>query len=330
MQRVRCAAPFIFSMTNEEKTQRFRALVEEYLKAQRFEEAIAFYRQLIDLNPGDDSYRLGLAWAYHDCGKADQAVACFEQVFEKELRRPIFTGFAFDELVRIYKESKKYDRLVDVCERAMAAQPEDIALLGELGDAYLKAGRAGDAVSIFEKMTAMEPDAEVFFCSLGQARIMNHDFVGGEAAYRRAAAIDPAEAGSFFGRMAHVYHDAGQLEKAEEAFREGLTEHSGDPMLLMGLGDVLIQQGKLKEGSAAYERTIELNRDAAGVYLNRLGHTLARAHCHLEAVGAFKKAIAHDPQNPFYYMALSESYQSLGDLEMAAEALRQAQRVNHK
>lgn len=303
-------------------------LVEECLNAQRFDEAIAFYRQLIELNPGDDSYRLGLAWAYHDCGKTDQAVACFEQIFERELQRRIFTGFAFDELVRIFKEGKRYDRLVDVCERAIAAQPEDIALLGELGDAYLKAGRAGDAVSIFEKMTAMEPDASPFFCSLGQARIMDHDFAGGEAAYRRAADIDPADAGSFYERMAQSFLQAGQEEKAEKAFRKALTEHSDDPMLLLGLGDVLIQQGKLKEGSATYQKIIQLNRDAAGVYLNRLGHTLARARYHQEAVGAFKQAIAHDPQNPFYYIALSESYQSLGDLEMAAEALRQAQRIN--
>jgi len=314
-------------MTSEEKTERYRALVEECLKAQRFEEAISFYRKLIDLNPGDDSYRVGLAWAYHDSGQKDQAVACFELVFEKELRGRIFTGFAFDELVRIFKENKKYDRLVDVCERAAAAQPEDIALLGELGDAYLKAGRASDAVDVFEKMTAMEPEASAFFCSLGQARIMNHDFVGGEAAYRRAAAIDPDKAGSFLGRMAHVYQDAGRLEEAEEALRQGLDEHSGDPMLLMGLGDVLIRQGKLEEGSAVYERLLELDRKSAGVYLNRLGHTLARAHCHREAVSAFKRAIAHDPKNPFYYMALCESYHSLGDTEAAAEALRLDKRI---
>ena len=102
-------------MTNEEKTKRCQALVEECLKAKRFEEAIALYRQLINLNPADDSYRLGLAWTYHDCGNADQAVACFEHVFEKELQRRIFTGFAFDELVRIFKENKKYDRLVEIC-----------------------------------------------------------------------------------------------------------------------------------------------------------------------------------------------------------------------
>jgi tetratricopeptide (TPR) repeat protein len=325
---VRRTAPFIFSMTNEEKTQRYRTLVEEYLKAQRFEEAITFYRQLIDLNPGDDSYRMGLAWAYHDSGKAEQAIVCFEQIFEKELRRRIFTGFAFDELVRIFKENKNFDRLVDVCERAAAAQPEDIALLGELGDAYIKAGRPGDAVRIFEKMTAMEPDASAFFCSLGQARIMNSDFTGGEAAYGLAMSIDPDKAGSFFSRMAHVYLDAGQMEKAEEAFRQGLAEHKGETLLLMGLGDVLIQQGKLSEGSAVYERIAEQDHNAAGVYLNRLGHTLARAHYHHEAVGVFKKAIALDAQNPFYHIALSESYQSLGNTEAAAEALRQAQRIN--
>lgn len=314
-------------MTNEEKTQRYRTLVEECLKAQRFEEAIAFYRRLIDLNPGDDSYRVGLAWAYHDSGQQEQAVACFEQVFEKELRGRIFTGFAFDELVRIFKENKKFDRLVDICERAVAAQPEDIALLGELGDAYLRAGRAGDAVSIFEKMTVMEPDASAFFCSLGQAHIMNHDFTGGEAAYRRAAAIDPDKARLFLGRMAHVYQDAGLLGKAEEVLRQGLAGHGGDPVLLLGLGDVLIRQGKLEEGSAVYERVMELDRNAAGVYLNRLGHTLARAHCHREAVSAFKRAIAHDPQNPFYYIAICESCHALGDLETAADALEQVQRI---
>lgn len=314
-------------MTNEGKTERYRALVEECLKAQRFEEAITFYRQLIDLNPGDDSYRLGLAWAYHDSGRTEQAIACFEQVFEKELRGRIFTGFAFDELVRIFKENKKFDRLVDVCERAVAAQSEDIALLGELGDAYLKAGRPGGAVRIFEKMTAMEPDASAFLCSLGQARIMNHDFADGEAAYRRATAIDPDKAGSFFSRMAHVYLDAGQMEKAEEAFRQGLAERKDDPMLLMGLGDVLIQQGKLSEGAVVYERIMELDPNAAGVYLNRMGHTLARAHYHHEAVGVFKKAIALDAQNPFYHIALSESYQSLGNPEAAAEALRQAEKI---
>jgi len=240
-------------MTNEEKTERCRELVEACLKTNRFDEAIPLYRQLIDLNPCDDSYRLGLAWAYHDSGRSEEAVSCFEQLFEIELERRVFTGFAFDELVRIYKEIDKLDCLVHVCERAVAAQPEDIALLGELGNAYLKAGRAADAVHIFRKMTTMEPEDPVFFCSLGEALIMSGNFVEADIAYRRAAAIDPDESGSFYNKMAYVFLQADQPEKAEQAFRQGLAERSNDPMLQSGLGDVLIQQGKWDEGSAVYE-----------------------------------------------------------------------------
>jgi tetratricopeptide (TPR) repeat protein len=312
------------TMTNEEKTQRYQALVEECLIAKRFEEAIALYRRLIDLNPGDDSWRMGLAWACHDSGKTEQAVACFEHLFEKELARQTFTGFAFDELVRIFKESKKYDCLVDVCERAAAVQPDDLAVLGELGDAYLKAGRPGDAVRIFESITEMAPDAPAFLFRLGQAHIGNHDFDCGEAAYRRATSLDGCETRSMFSRMAQSFIQAGRMDKAETALREGLAEHHDDPLLLSDLGDVLIQQGKLSEGWEAYEKIIAFDPSASGVYLNRLGHTLARARRHREAAAAFRRAVASDPQNPFYYLALAEACRALGDLDAAAEALRQA------
>jgi tetratricopeptide (TPR) repeat protein len=83
-------------MTHEEKTDRYQAMAEECMKAGRYGEAVIFYRKLIELNPGEDSFLVGLAWAYHDSGKIDLAVDCFEKVFEKELQRKIFTGFAFE------------------------------------------------------------------------------------------------------------------------------------------------------------------------------------------------------------------------------------------
>src|SRR5690606_7567099 len=98
------------SMDRGEKTDRYQALAEECMTAGRYEEAAIFYRKLIGLNPGEDSFLLILAWACHDAGRIDLAVDCFEQLYEKELRRKIFTGFAFDELVRIFKERADYGR----------------------------------------------------------------------------------------------------------------------------------------------------------------------------------------------------------------------------
>jgi tetratricopeptide (TPR) repeat protein len=314
-------------MTHNEKTERYQALAEECMKAERYEEAVIFYRKLVELNPGDDSFLVGLAWACHDSGKVDVAVDCFEKVFEKELRRKIFTGFAFDELVRIFKEGKEFDRLVRICERVIAAYPEDIALLGDLGEAYLKAGRPADAAVVYRKMTEMEPDASAFFCRLGHALVAMADFEQAEEAYRRAADIDPSEASAFYSRLAHAYLQAGQAARAERIYRQCLRERNDDPFLYLSLGDILIHRGELADGMAAYEKAAALNEGATGAYLNRLGNTLARANRHAEAVATFKKAIALEPTNTFYYLYLAESYRALGQTDRVAETVLQAESI---
>jgi tetratricopeptide (TPR) repeat protein len=316
-------------MNQDEKTDRYQELAEECMKAGRCDEAIVFYRKLIELNPGEDSFLLKLAWACHDAGRADLAMDCFEQVLEKELQRKIFTGFAFDELVRIFKESADYERLVQLCERVVAAYPDDIALLGDLGKAYLKAGRPTDAVGIYEKMTDLEPDASIFFCSLGDALVAAGEFNRAEDAYRRAAEIDPSEALPFYSRLAHVYRQAGQQPRAERIYRRCLRDHDEKTLLHLNLGDVLIDQGKLKEGIASYEKAMAHNEADAGVYLNRLGNSLARTGRHREAVETFKKAISREPTNAFYYLYLAESYRALGQTDRAEETVLQAQSIRN-
>jgi len=85
-------------------------LAEKLMQEKRYDEAVALYEELVRLNPGEDSHRLALAWAYKDSGRLDEAVALFEELLEKELSRKLFTGFAFDDLVKIFREEKQYDR----------------------------------------------------------------------------------------------------------------------------------------------------------------------------------------------------------------------------
>ena len=95
--------------------------------------------------PEEESVILMLSWAYYDSGNTEQAVKYLNLLLERELKRKVFTGFAFDELVRIYKQEKDFEKLVEICERAIAAQPEDVGLLTELGNAYLQSGEAKKA-----------------------------------------------------------------------------------------------------------------------------------------------------------------------------------------
>ncbi|MFA5180907.1 MAG: tetratricopeptide repeat protein [Syntrophales bacterium] len=278
---------------------------ERHLQRGEYRAAIDLYEKLIERHPGDDSFVLALAWAYHDGGFMDEAVGCFEKLLEKELQRKIFTGFAFDELVRIFKRDGHYDRLVMICERAMAAQPEDYALMGDLGEAYLKTGGIEKAVVVFRKMTDMEPEDATAFCRLGNALVALESFAEAEAAYERAAAIEPTAAGAYYSRLSEVYRQAGHHDLAVRALERCIRENADEPAYHLLVGDIMVAKGDIADAFIAYERAVKLRPNFTGAYFNRLGNTLSRFSQYEKAVTAFQKAITAEPDNPFYILYLN-------------------------
>jgi len=306
---------------NDNDLERERDLAEELLRQKKYDQAIAIYRKLAECHPGEDSFLLALAWAHHDSGDMAKAVEYFSLLLEKELKLRVFTGFAFDELVRIYTELAQFDHLIDICERAVAVQPEDIALLTELGSAYMKGGRYEQAAGIYRKMTGMEPDDSVFSCLLGDALIAMGQTAEGAAAYRRAVEIEPSGQASFLFRMANRLMDSGCYDLAEKAYAECTASRPDDPLYKCAWGDSLIKRAKIEEALNAYDQAVLLDPLSAGVYLNRLGNSLAKAGRHREATEAFGKAVARDPGNVIYRLHMAESCRSAGLFDEAARIL---------
>ncbi|HQK78893.1 MAG TPA: tetratricopeptide repeat protein [Syntrophales bacterium] len=298
-------------------SEELQILVEDYLVAGHCGEAIEILRRLVARHPGEDSFVLKLAWAYHDGGFLDEAVACFEALLEKELQRRIFTGFAFDELVRIYKREGRYDNLVAICERAMAAQPEDYALMGDLGDAYLKTGDVAKAVAVFRRMTELEPEDAMACCRLGNALAAGEEFDAAEAAYRRAGEIEPLSAAAYYGRLAVVYRDAGHIEAAVRMAALCIREDAAEPAHHLLAGELLLARGDIEAAVAAYETAMALRPEFTAAYCNRLGNALALANHHEKAVAAFQKAVTAEPQNPFYLLYLADAQRALEEKDNA-------------
>lgn len=294
---------------------------EEYLQAGHYQTAIDIYLKLVADYPEEESLLLALAWAYHDAGCQDKAIQCFEQLFDKELSRKVFTGFAYDELVRIYKTSGQYDRLVDVCARAAAAQPQDTALLGELGGAYLQAGRTREAREVCQRTIALEPDGASIYCLLGEAHLAAGEFTPAEKAYRRAAQIDPEAACSFFSRLAASYGRIGEHQREEKILRKCLKIIPLDPLYHCRMGDCLINQGQLSSAAAAYEKAMALSPVSADVFYHRWGNALAAAHYHHEAILVFRRGLEKGQHNPLQHLRIAESLAALGRSEMAAQVL---------
>jgi len=303
----------IEEMTDQTNTEQYERMAQLYMKEKRYPEAIAVYRQLIRMKPDMDSFVLCLAWALKDNGEVEEAVEQFEKLFRKELARKVFTGFAYDELVRLFRETRQYDRLVDVCERAVAVQKKDVHLRHTLGDAYLRAGRHAEALAIFEALAAEEPDMSVFHASVGGALIAAGRFDEAEASYRRAIENDfPGKEGMFLNKMGHAYMLAGAYGRAESAFRRATAASGEEPIYRCDLGDALVMLGRVEEAFQAYGEAVGVNPDFEGTYYFRLGNRLMKENRAPEAAEAFRRAGAADPANAFYTLSLAEALSACG------------------
>ncbi len=305
-----------------------RDLADDLLRKGRHAEAIPLYRKLVETFPEEESHLLALAWALHDSGSPEDAAACFEHLFRKELARKLVTGFAYEELVRIYREGKNHGGLISVCERAVAAQPEDIGLLKTLGDAYLTAESVTDALRVFEKLTALDRDAPENWCSLGNARLAAGDPGEAEAAYFRAAEIAPTDASAFFSRLADGLLRAGYPEKAQAAIERCLALNPDEPLYRMDLGDILVCREKPDAAADAYARAASLNPAAAGGAWYRLGTLLTKEGLHPSATEAFTKAVAAEPENTRYLLGLAASDAARGLTDLAGATLRLMETLN--
>ena len=277
------------------------------VRSGRHEEALILCHELKQAHPHEDSYVLALAWAYHDCGKKQEAIACFQELFEKELQQKVFSGFAFDELVRIYKENGCVDLLLDICERAVQkTRGNDFSLLGDLGDAYLRIGRWPDAVRIFERMIVLEPNLPSSYCLLGNAHVAMGELQKAQEAYLKAVDIEPERREVFLCRLAHIYSQAGYTTFAEDVLRTCLKE-TMSPLVCLELADILLGDSRYSEAECFLKQAICLDHTSQGVFYNRFGNRLAQLGRHEMAVSYFRQAMQMDPQNFFYQRNMETS-----------------------
>ncbi|OPY90059.1 MAG: cellulose synthase subunit BcsC [Syntrophaceae bacterium PtaU1.Bin231] len=277
----------------------------------RYREAAAIYRELVRSFPDDESHRLALAWAYYDAGETEEAVCSFEELFEREMSRNVFTGFAFDELARIFKGLRQYERLVRLCERVAAVQPDDAGLLAELGDAYLRAGRGEEAAGVFRRILALDPDDAQAWSLLGQALVASADLPGAKGAYAEAERIEPEGALSFMRRKAQALLEAGYLAGAEESFRRCL-EIGAEPLDLVSLAETLARRERLPEAWEACRKAAAMHPPSAGAFFHRLGLLLESLGKDAAAAGAFRQALGAEPGNSLYRLRLSASCRRAG------------------
>jgi tetratricopeptide (TPR) repeat protein len=257
-----------------------------------------------------------LSLAYYDDGDTKQAEKYLNVLLERELKRKVFTGFAFDELVRIYKQEKDFVKLVEICEKVVFAQPEDVGLLTELGSAYLQSGKAKETCDIYERLISMESDNPVFYSLWGEALFAAGLIKESEKAFIKAGEFDSEQSDYYFFKNAFLFQQAQKHEDAERLLNKCISVNSSNPLYYCSLGDSFISMGKIQNALEAYDRAIQYDNSRAASYYNRLGNSLMKTGNFSQAVDAFQSAIKYEPVW-HYYSNLASAYRGMGLTEQA-------------
>ena len=284
---------------------------DDLLKRGQYHEAIAGLEEIHGMYPEDESVLIRLAWASWDSENKERSIRYWEILLDRELQRSVFTGFAYDELVRIYKQEGNIEKLVALCEKAATVQPQDIGLLEELGKAYLLAGQSEKACDIFKTLTTMEADNPAFYCRLGEALMAAGKTEAGEEAYRAAGQIDPADADRYLFRVADLYLKGGHFNAARRILTRCLEMAPSNSFYHCSLGDVLVALNEPQDAFMEYEKACQYNRPHTAAYLNRLGISLMKAGLFRDAARAFEAALSFDASTPCR-RNLEESYKASG------------------
>ncbi len=298
-----------------------RKRADELASTGRSKDAASLYRKLVDDYPTENSHLLCLAWALNDSGEREKAIEAFEILFSRELVAGLVSGFAFDELVRIYREEKNWEALITVCRRAEKAQPDDACILQTLGDGCLRAGLTLDAVDVFRKLVGIDPESPELWGALGGALIAAGNAEEGESMYRRAARLDADAAVIYLDRLAASLAHAQYTERAVACWNECAALQPGNPVYAVATGELLVASGQIDRAFEVFGRAATQKPSDAGEQWRRLGDILSKNGQAAIAEDAYLRAVDADTQNVRYRLRLASCYAAQGKNDRATAIL---------
>jgi tetratricopeptide (TPR) repeat protein len=186
----------------------------------RQEEAVGYYRAALALRPKSPAVYLNLGAALVGLGRLEEAIAC-------------------------------YRRAIDLDPKAAPAHLN-------LGNALLQKGQLDEAIACYRQALAIDPRAARAHVGLGKVLRSKGRFNEALQAFRSAIELDP-QLPFVHRELGLTFFQIGKLDEALAAYRRALTiDPPGDVQTLLGMGDVLMAQGKREEACEVLKRGLKL------------------------------------------------------------------------
>jgi tetratricopeptide (TPR) repeat protein len=267
------------------------------LAGERLEEAAR-------LAPGSPLVWLGAAQTRLQLGRRDEAIAAADRALVLAPREP---GVA-RALAMFYSQAGEFAKAADQELRWAQASPQDQESPARAAELYLRAGNAGQAIQLAEKILE-RGDSAALRNLLGQAYRLKGDSARAVEELQKAIALDAGNA-AYYADLAQLFIDHRTPQPAVLTLEQGLQRNADQPELLRLLGVAYYGTGDTARALDAFLRVIELQPDSEVAYAS-LETLVPDAGTRLpEIVERLRVFAERKPSNPVGYFLQARALQA--------------------
>jgi tetratricopeptide (TPR) repeat protein len=174
-----------------------------------------------EASPGSARARLNVGNVARRQGRLDDAIAAYRQALEIDPDYPD----ALSNLAGIYASQRRIDDALPLVERALRSAPNDISLLNNLGSIYFAKKRYADAARQFERVLEIDAQQPIAHYNLGLIRYEERKFEAAGAHFESVAGKG-AQFNRAFYYLAEIEESKGNSDAAKRYARRFLSVHS--------------------------------------------------------------------------------------------------------
>lgn len=232
-----------------------------------------------------------LALAYQGLGYIEKAAEEFELAIEK--------GQLIDDyisLASIYKETGKYDRALEIYEKAVQESPDNVSIYLNMGDIYLEKGEYSRAIDVLKKGVNLKSSMVALKMNLALAYMYNEDFE--EAKKYFMEVIDDNE------NIYQAYFYLGEIynkiennhELAVNYYDQAISYNKNYVRAYLALGDLYLEREETYKAMAQYLKALENNENYPDAHF-RLALAYIQMDMKTAAIEELRKTIHLDNTN---------------------------------
>lgn len=259
-----------------------------------------------------------------DANHPDEAIASFKECVELEpanLNHQIELGVAYYKLGRL-------DESLEVLDKILAVEPTMILALNNKARILIDRNQPKEAMVLYRQILNKDPKHVRTWIKAAQLMSSLEKYDKADACIQEALNVSPAESELWRERAINA-RKAGKLEDAVTYIDKALEQKATEFDSLREKANVLAALGRIKEAIEMYKSALRQNSSDVEVKIS-LGYAYLADNCHKDALDAFEAVMKDNKNNAKIWEGRGLAFIASGELARGYVNRGTASMINKK